>query len=182
MINYKSILSTKGVFDLKFSIVVPAYNESDNVESFVNSWYPVVERYNFDGNHLLETGLFYTDTETIKSNKIFSRKYPNMKLTFMTAHSTKGLTYDNVILINAVNGKYGFPSQIEDDPIFNYVRTKDNSYDFSEERRLFYVSLTRTKNRVFILTPYQNPSAFVLELLRDYPDKINLSNIYLRRK
>ena len=92
----------------------------------------------------------------------------------MTAHKTKGLTYDNVIIINAANGKYGFPSQIEDDPIFNFVRSRDESYDFSEERRLFYVALTRTKNRVFILTPNNNPSTFVLELMNDYESKINL--------
>lgn len=133
----------------------------------------VIGRYNFDGNHLLETGLFELVS---KSKNIFkSVKYPSIKLTFMTAHATKGLTYDNVIIINMLNGRYGFPSQIDDDPLFNFVRTKDESYDFSEERRLFYVALTRTKNRVFLLAPYQNPSKFILELLEDYSsDKVNI--------
>ena len=45
----------------------------------------------------------------------------------------------------------------------------DHSYDYAEERRLFYVALTRTKNRVYIITPQQHPSEFVLELIRDYP-------------
>ena len=67
-----------------------------------------------------------------------------------------------------LNGKYGFPSQIEDDPIFNFVRSKDESFDFSEERRLFYVALTRTKNRVFIIAPEKHPSEFVLELKAEY--------------
>ena len=140
----------------------------------------IIGRYNFDGNHLLKTGLFYSNADKIKNNQIISNKYPDVKLSFMTAHTTKGLTYDNVIIINALNGKYGFPSQIEDDPIFNFVRTKDESYDFSEERRLFYVALTRTKNRVFILCPYQNPSPFILELLEDYKDKINLQDTDFR--
>ena len=134
----------------------------------------IVGRYNFDGNHLLKTNLFTTPKGKNLNNVIISRMYPNVKLTFMTAHRTKGLTYDNVILINALNGKYGFPSQIEDDPIFDFVRSKDQSFDYSEERRLFYVALTRTKNRVFILTPHNNPSSFVLELIKDYADKINL--------
>lgn len=134
----------------------------------------IIGRYGFDGNHLLKTGLFYSTDEIIKNDFIRSKKYPNVKLTFMTAHKTKGLTFDNVILINAVNGKYGFPSQIEDDPIFNFVRSKDESFDFSEERRLFYVALTRTRNRVFILTPHNNPSTFVLELMNDFKDKINI--------
>lgn len=143
------------------------HNDEDNCNILI------IGRYGFDGEHLIKTGLFYVNGE-YKSDYIHSTKYPNVKLTFMTAHKTKGLTYDNVILINASNGKYGFPSQIEDDPIFNFVRCKDESYDFSEERRLFYVALTRTKNRVFILTPNTNPSTFVLELINDYPDQINL--------
>ena len=156
------------------------YDKKHNIESNIL----IIGRYNFDGNHLIKTGLFYTTEELVKKDRLISKKYPNAKLTFMTAHKTKGLTFDNVILINAVNGRYGFPSQIEDDPIFNFVRTKDDTYDFSEERRLFYVSLTRTKNRVFILTPDNNPSVFVLELLNDYPDKVNLrdNDFPLRRE
>ena len=50
-----------------------------------------------------------------------------------------------------------------------YVVKDDRSYDYAEERRLFYVALTRTKNRVYIITPQQHPSEFVLELIRDYP-------------
>lgn len=142
----------------------------------------IIGRYNFDGQKLLDSGLFYTRGN--KNNVLHSTKYPDVKLTFMTAHATKGLTYDNVIIINAINSKFGFPAQIDDDPIFNFVRTNDDSYDFSEERRLFYVALTRTKNRVFILTPYQRPSSFVLELLADYKDKINLqdSDFPIRRE
>ena len=152
--------------------VIGLIQRIDNKESNIL----IVGRYNFDGNHLIKTGLFYSNDEMIKNDFIRSKKYPNAKLTFMTAHKTKGLTYDNVILINAINGKYGFPSQIEDDPIFNFVRSKDESFDFSEERRLFYVALTRTKNRVFILTPHNNPSSFVLELIKDYKDKVNLQD------
>lgn len=87
---------------------------------------------------------------------------------FLTAHSSKGLTFDNVIIINAVNSKFGFPSQIDDDPVLMHVMNHDKSYEFAEERRLFYVALTRTKNRVFILAPINRPSKFVLELLNDY--------------
>lgn len=135
----------------------------------------IVGRYGFDGDKLLKTGLFTSGKEeVVKGDFIRSVKYPNVKLVFMTAHKTKGLTYDNVILINAINGVYGFPSQKEDDPILNFVMTKDESYDFSEERRLFYVALTRTRNRVFILTPDNNPSTFVLELIDDFGEKINL--------
>ena len=127
----------------------------------------LIGRYNFDGDHLCKTGLFHS---VENSNKIISNKYPFLNITFLTAHSSKGLTFDNVIIINAINSRLGFPSQIEDDPVLMYVINNDKSYEFAEERRLFYVALTRTKNRVFILAPENRPSKFVLELLNDYEE------------
>ena len=87
---------------------------------------------------------------------------------FLTAHSSKGLGFDNVILVNMNDDKFGFPSQIEDDPIMKLVRVLDDSVPFAEERRLFYVAMTRTKNRVYMVTPNNRPSRFILELIQDY--------------
>ena len=110
-------------------------------------------------------------------------KYPDADLTFMTAHSSKGLGYDNVILINMFEGKFGFPCQIEDDPIIKLVTYEDISVPFAEERRLFYVALTRTKNRVYIATPQNKPSRFLIELVKDYglahSDKLNMDVVDL---
>ncbi|MCH5327185.1 MAG: HRDC domain-containing protein, partial [Duncaniella sp.] len=88
-------------------------------------------------------------------------------LQFLTAHSSKGLSADNVIIINAKDELYGFPSKIEDDPVLNLVVSNDTSYNYAEERRLFYVALTRTKNRVYIVTPEKCPSEFIKELSRE---------------
>jgi ssDNA-binding Zn-finger/Zn-ribbon topoisomerase 1 len=91
----------------------------------------------------------------------------------LTAHSLKGLGFDDVIIVNAINNKYGFPSQLEDDPVLKLVTTEDNGIKFAEERRLFYVALTRTKNRVFIVAPENRPSPFIIEIQE------NFDNIYL---
>lgn len=126
-------------------------------------------RYAFDGDHLERSGLFeYVN----RGNKIKSVKYPKLDITFMTAHSSKGLGYDDVIIVNGKNETYGFPSKIEDDPVLSFVIKGDCSIDYAEERRLFYVAMTRTKNRVFIVAPEQNPSEFLLELKRDYKNVI----------
>lgn len=124
----------------------------------------LIGRYNYDMYKLINTGAF----SELPNNQVKSAKYPNANLTFMTAHSAKGLGYDNVILINMFEGKFGFPCQIEDDPIIKLVTYEDNSMPFAEERRLFYVSLTRTKNRVYIATPQHRPSRFLIELINDY--------------
>jgi DNA helicase-4 len=57
------------------------------------------------------------------------------------------------------------------------VRFEDTSVPFAEERRLFYVALTRTKNHVYILTPQTKPSRFLIELINDYniPHSENLN-------
>lgn len=79
----------------------------------------------------------------------------------MTAHSSKGLGYDNVILINMFEGKFGFPCQIEDDPIIKLVTYEDNSMPFAEERRLFYVAMTRTKIGYILRPLKQNHPDFL---------------------
>ncbi len=126
-------------------------------------------RFGFDGDHLERSGLFeYVN----RGDKIKSVKYPELNITFMTAHSSKGLGYDDVIIVNGKNETYGFPSKIEDDPVLAFVIKGDRSIDYAEERRLFYVAMTRTKNRVFFVAPEQNPSEFLLELKRDYKNVI----------
>ena len=126
-------------------------------------------RFGFDGDKLEKSGLFeYID----RGNKIKSVKYPFLNITFMTAHASKGLGYDNVIIINGKNETYGFPSKIEDDPVLAFVIKGDRSIDYAEERRLFYVAMTRTKNRVFIIAPEKNPSEFLLEIKRDYKNVV----------
>lgn len=139
----------------------------------------LIGRYNYDMYKLYRTGKF----SELSGNRVKSEKYPDANITFMTAHSSKGLGYDNVVLINMFEGKFGFPCQIEDDPIMKLVMHEDNSMPFAEERRLFYVAMTRTKNRVYIATPKNRPSRFLVELIKDYHlplrEEINMQTVDL---
>lgn len=125
----------------------------------------LIGRYNFDLSNLERTGKF---EDLKRNNKVKSIKFPDVNLTFLTAHSSKGLGYDNVIIINMLESKFGFPSQVEEDPIMKLVIREDTQILFAEERRLLYVALTRTKNRVYIATPLNRPSRFIIELIKDY--------------
>lgn len=127
----------------------------------------LIGRFNFDARNLCYSNDFLYDEF---NNKIISKKYPRVKLEYLTAHSSKGLGFDNVVIVNARNGTYGFPSKIEDDPVMKYVIKDDISIEYAEERRLFYVAMTRTKNRVYIIVPSEHPSEFILELIKDYPN------------
>ena len=136
------------------------------ISKYENPKILLLGRYGFDGYNLTKSADFIYDDKT---GSVRSKKYNADYFDFMTAHRAKGLGYDHVIIINARNETYGFPSQVQEDPVLKYVVKDDHSYDYAEERRLFYVALTRTKNRVYIITPQQHPSDFVLELIRDYP-------------
>ena len=128
----------------------------------------LIGRYNFDGKNLTTLEDFFL----WENNKIVSKKYPKLDISFMTAHASKGLGRDNVIIINGKDDVLGFPSKIEDDPVMKLVIKEDESMDFEEERRLFYVALTRTKNRVYIVTPQLRPSKFILEISKKFTNVI----------
>ena len=130
-------------------------------------------RYGFDGFNLTKSADFqYWE----KTGAVTSKTFADIELEFMTVHRAKGLGFDNVIIINAIDSVYGFPSQVQDDPVLKFVVKDDHAIEYAEERRLFYVALTRTKNRVYIVTPQQRPSDFVRELVNEYP------NVELRGK
>lgn len=92
------------------------------------------------------------------------RSYPNISFNLSSVHASKGLEADYVIGIGIDSGKYGFPSAMEDDPIIDIVLAKQEEYDHAEERRLFYVLLTRAKEEVHLIASQYERSVFSIEL------------------
>lgn len=110
------------------------------------------------------------DEDKLRRNKfvkIVYRESPDVNIEYRTVHQSKGLECDNVILINLKNWNAGFPNKMVDDPVLNFVKRNGDSFSYAEERRLFYVALTRTKNNVYLLVPYFKSSVFVQELKTD---------------
>jgi DNA helicase IV len=93
-----------------------------------------------------------------------STQFPNFEMSFMSVHKSKGLEADYVIVLDMSSRKYGFPSQITDDPIINLVLAEAEPHANAEERRLFYVAMTRAREGVFLITDRINPSTFVTEI------------------
>ncbi len=100
------------------------------------------------------------------------------RIRFMTVHRAKGLEADDVVVLNLTNRQYGFPNQIVDDPILSLLLSGEDDYPFAEERRLFYVALTRSKNDAWLLsqpeTSSVGASVFARELLEDFPDQVQV--------
>lgn len=88
----------------------------------------------------------------------------NIEFKYMTIHKSKGLEAEVVIIINLIDDIMGFPSKLEDDKILSIVSSNIDNYPYSEERRLFYVALTRTKGYVYLYVPKYNESVFIKEI------------------
>ena len=99
-----------------------------------------------------------------KENNIY---YNGVNIKYLTIHRSKGLEEECVIIINLKDDILGIPNKIKDDKILKNVNNNVDIYPYEEERRLFYVALTRTKSDVYLLVDKNNPSIFVKELIKD---------------
>lgn len=99
----------------------------------------------------------------------------------MTVHKAKGIEADYVILLNFCDDLLGFPNKIGDDPILSLLLARKEDVPFAEERRVFYVALTRTRTRVYILMPENGYSIFFDDLPKEIKEcgANNLSNLAL---
>lgn len=95
------------------------------------------------------------------------RKHPELALTFSTVHRAKGAEADVVILLNVKGGTRGFPSGVQDDPLMRLILGESDQYPDAEERRLFYVALTRARRRAVVLAQDGPVSLFSRELAGD---------------
>lgn len=83
---------------------------------------------------------------------------------YLTVHMAKGLEEEVVVLTKFSNDYLGFPSKIVDNHLLSIIKNNHEDILYAEERRLFYVALTRCKRRIFILVPRSNPSIFLQEI------------------
>lgn len=119
------------------------------------------ERNNFENSfHLLQKTY---NRSTNSYNYIYNENNLHT-INFLTAHKSKGLEADYIIVLNGNSGTYGFPSEISDDPLLNFLLSKADQFPNGEERRLFYVAMTRAKKHVYFLSSHEYPSKFISEI------------------
>jgi DNA helicase-4 len=155
----KSISTIKRAKDEKVHVWIGDNKNLLQIESLLESFTQDNEGQSFSVYILGRTRFaFPLGINTIKS------KFPMAKITTSTAHSSKGLEADYVIITGVESGPFGFPSTLADDPLLDIVLAKQEGFEFAEERRLFYVALTRAKKEVHILSSDRSISPFIKEL------------------
>ncbi len=112
----------------------------------------------------------YIDNTFTQKDDIYM--YNNVSFRYLTIHKSKGLEANNVILINVEDNIIGLPTKLKDEKILKYVNNTKDYYPYEEERRLFYVALTRTKNKTYIISSYDKESVFTKEIARHKGIKI----------
>ena len=145
----------------------------------------IIDIYNKTGKEILILGRNNKDINyaldkvfKLEGDKVNYLENSDISITYLTIHKSKGLESENVIIINLANDYLGLPTKIKEDKIFRLVTNNKEKYPFSEERRLFYVGLTRTKNYVYLLVPFKNPSVFVEEISKMCYNKGTLGGKY----
>lgn len=126
----------------------------------------ILGRYSFDIKRIRNTdGTFHLAGETLSytfNHYALGRR--TLTANFLTVHKSKGLEADIVIVLNCNSGKLGFPSQLSDDPILNLLLSSSDQFENGEERRLFYVAMTRAKERLYLVAGENIKSKFIQEL------------------
>ena len=114
---------------------------------------------------VLALGRYRQGREVVQS----VRRRRSLRVEFSTVHRAKGREADYVIVLDLNDGRWGFPSKVEDDPLLDLVLppVSGGAYPFAEERRLFYVAITRARTGTYLVTDPVRPSQFVTELLRE---------------
>ncbi len=132
-------------------------------------FYRLLDKLYMEGKkEILVLGRCKNDISAVYKGKIDNGflKYKDMQIRYLTVHTSKGLECDNVIILNLVNEMLGFPNKIEDDEVLKLCFKNKEKFLYAEERRLFYVAITRTKNNVYLMTRKHKESIFVLEIKR----------------
>ena len=132
-----------------------------------------IGRYSFDAKLLSDSGLFECQYNNVSGFvEVKYRKRTDLKMNFITAHKSKGLQADYIFIINNKKSRMGFPSKIQDAAILNLLLDNCDQYPYAEERRLFYVALTRAKKKAFLVTVSNQESEFAMELKERYGEEL----------
>ncbi|HHH55033.1 MAG TPA: ATP-dependent helicase, partial [Bacteroidetes bacterium] len=139
-------------------------NIDDNVEFVVNQIKKLQKEKGYSKEDILvlyrRSKMYAPYYTRLKEEKIF--------VSGKTIHAAKGLEAKAVFIIGLTEGYGGFPDIWMEDRIYQVIKESKHDLLLEEERRLFYVALTRAKDELFLISEKGNISAFIEEIPDDF--------------
>ena len=128
-----------------------------------------------NGSTLYILARFHSQLPNEEMRNTLNRQYPSFVFQYDTVHASKGKEADIVIVLGLNSVRFGFPAQLSANPFVNVLLPKAEDFPYAEERRLFYVALTRARHKVILIGNEAKPSVFLTELIKQrYPIKTSL--------
>jgi DNA helicase-4 len=118
---------------------------------------------------------FRRDLPDEASLRALRTRFPRLSIQAMTMHAAKGLEADYTV-IGLRGGTWGFPSQRTDDALLDLVLTQADAFPFGEERRLFYVAVTRARRKAYLVADSgEDISLFTQELMAEHTEHLEIA-------
>ncbi len=173
LISHNKYKIEKDILSLKRSehkiVVYSGNNEEENTQFCVDTVRDLLDQ-GFSGEEIL---FLY------RRSKMYAPYYQRfreekIRIQAKTIHSAKGLESKVVFIVGLTEGHGGFPDIWLEDRIFQVVRRSNHDLLLEEERRLFYVALTRAKDKLYLITEKGNESSFLKEIPESYTVKTTI--------
>ena len=152
-------------------VIFAGSHEEENIEFCVDSV-----------KQLLKDGVKSDDILFLyRRSKMYAPYFQRFKregiyVQYKTIHAAKGLEAKAVFIIGLTEGSGGFPDIWLEDRIFQIIKKADHDLLIEEERRLFYVAITRAKDKLFLITEKGNESSFLKEIPDNFTVKTSLAS------
>ena len=153
-------------------VVLLAVKREDGIASAVASYIASLPLGSHGKRRVLILGRYRFERQILSVLSVDSMT----EVRFSTVHAAKGLEADYIVIPRLIAGTMGFPCRIHEDPVLRLAMPTADTYELSEERRLFYVALTRAKKQVCLVTVEGNTSVFVTELIDEFGIKVRTSS------
>lgn len=140
-------------------VVYSGNTEDENIQFCLDK---VKELLDDGVNH--EEILFLYRRSKMYAPYYFKFKSKGLIVQAKTIHASKGLEAKVVFIIGLTEGNGGFPDIWLEDRIFQVIKKANHDLLMEEERRLFYVAITRAKDKLFLITEKGNESSFLKEI------------------
>jgi superfamily I DNA/RNA helicase len=127
----------------------------------------------YDAGYNNEDILFLYRRSKMYQPYFFALRNENLKVQNKTIHASKGLEAKAVFIVGLTDGYGGFPDIWLEDRIFQIIKTANHDSLMEEERRLFYVAITRAKDQLYLITEKGNTSRFLKEISSEFKEIYN---------